>query len=168
MPTVKIYKVSVTGDNHSYVQWTECEGMVHPKQLINSSVRSILFEAQGTDATTNTISKSLAATIEMVGDGNSNCSGVGNTLYPTTTTTTTTFAPINFTITPTCSPTNISGIVTVSSFSGGNGTYSTVAIGNTNGTSYNASTTNLSGASSYQWTGLTNGEWFVKIGRAHV
>ena len=60
MPTVKIYKVSVTGDNHSYVQWTECEGDVAPKQLINSSVRSILFEAQGTDATTNTISKSSA------------------------------------------------------------------------------------------------------------
>jgi len=163
MPTVKIYKVSVTGDNHSYVQWTECEGMVHPKQLINSSVRSILFEAQGTDATTNTISKSSAATIEMVGDGNSDCSGVGNTLYATTTTTTTTLAPVNFTITPTCNASNTSGTITISSFSGGSGVYSTVAIGNTNGTSYNAATTNLSGATSYQWTGLTNGEWFITL-----
>lgn len=163
MPTVKIYRVSVTGDNHSYVQWTECEGDTPPRQLIDSRVRSILFEAQGTDATTNSISKSSAATIEMIGDGNSDCSGVGNTLYTTTTTTTTTYAPINFTITPTCSPTNISGIITVSSFSGGNGTYSTVAIGDSNGTSYNAATTNLSAATSYQWTGLTNGEWFVTL-----
>ena len=163
MPTVKIYRVSVTGDNHSYVQWTECEGDTPPRQLIDSTKRSIVFEAQGTDSTTNSISKSSAATIEMIGDGNSDCSGVGNTLYPTTTTTTTTYAPINFTITPTCSPTNISGIVTVSSFSGGNGTYSTVAISDSNGNSYNAPTTNLGGASTYQWTGLTNGTWFVTL-----
>ena len=164
MPTVKIYRVSVTGDNHSYVQWTECEGDTPPRQLINSSVRSILFEAQGTGITPGvdcSISKSSAATIEMVGDGNSNCSGVGNTLYPTTTTTTTTLAPVNFAIAPTCDA--FSGVITVSSFSGGSGVYSTVAIGNTNGTSYNAATTNLSGAASYQWTGLTNGEWFITL-----
>ena len=137
MPAVKIYRVSVTDNNHSYVQWTECEGMVAPRQLINSDKRSIVFEAQGTNATTNTISKSSAATIEMVGDGNSNCSGVGNALYPTTTTTTTTLSPVNFTITPTCNASNTSGTITISSFSGGSGVYSTVAIGNTNGITIN-------------------------------
>ena len=163
MPTVKIYRVSVTGDNHSYVQWTECEGQTPPRQLIDSRVRSITFEAQGTTAVLNSISKSAAATIEMIGDGNSDCSGIGSTLYPTTTTTTTTYAPINFTIVATCNASNTSGTITISSFSGGSGTYSSVAIGNSNGASYNAPTTNLSGATSYQWTGLTNGEWFVTL-----
>ena len=163
MPTVKIYRVSVTGDNHSYVQWTECEGDTPPRQLIDSRVRSITFEAQGTTAVLNSISKSSAATIEMIGDGNSDCSGVGNTLYPTTTTTTTTFAPINFTIAASCNPTNTSGIINIGSFSGGMGVYSTVAIGDSNGTSYNAPTTNLGGASTYQWTGLTNGTWFITL-----
>ena len=45
MPAVNIYKVSVTGDNHSYVQWTECEGYIGPKQLIDSK-RQLLERKQ--------------------------------------------------------------------------------------------------------------------------
>ena len=87
MPAVAIYRVSVTDDNHSYVQWTECEGYTPPPQLINSRLRTIVFEAQGTTAVLNSISKSAAATIEMIGVANPNCSGTGNNESLTTTTT---------------------------------------------------------------------------------
>ena len=105
MPAVKIYRVSVT-DNTSYVQWTDCSGYIPPAQLITSRLKSIVFEAQGTGITPGvdcSISKSSAATIEIIGDGASDCSGTGNsenlttttTAAPviTTTTTTTTLAP---------------------------------------------------------------------------
>ena len=108
MPAVAIYRVSVTGDNHSYVQWTECEGNTPPPQLINSRSRTIVFEAQGTTAVLNSISKSAAATIEMIGVANSNCSGTGNNESLTTTTTiaiTTTASP---TTTTTLAPVTIS------------------------------------------------------------
>ena len=111
MPAVAIYRVSVTGDNHSYVQWTECEGNTPPPQLINSRLRTIVFEAQGTGITPGvncSISKSSAATIEIIGVANSNCSGTGNNESLTTTTTipiTTTAAP---TTTTTLAPVTIS------------------------------------------------------------
>jgi len=111
MPAVAIYKVSVTGDNHSYVQWTECEGNTPPPRLINSRLRTIVFEAQGTGTTPLvdcSISKSAAATIEKIGVANSNCSGIGNDESLTTTTTiaiTTTAAP---TTTTTLAPATIS------------------------------------------------------------
>ena len=115
MPAVAIYRVSVTGDNHSYVQWTECEGNTPPPQLINSRLRTIVFEAQGTGiipigapGVNCSISKSSAATIEIIGTANSNCSGTGNNESLTTTTTipiTTTAAP---TTTTTLAPVTIS------------------------------------------------------------
>jgi hypothetical protein len=111
MPAVAIYRVSVTGDNHSYVQWTECEGNTPPPRLINSRLRTIVFEAQGTGITPGvdcSISKSSAATIEIIGVANPNCSGTGNNESLTTTTTiaiTTTAAP---TTTTTLAPVTIS------------------------------------------------------------
>ena len=115
MPAVAIYRVSVTGDNHSYVQWTECEGNTPPPQLINSRSRTIVFEAQGTGiipigapGVNCSISKSSAATIEIIGTANSNCSGTGNNESLTTTTTiaiTTTASP---TTTTTLAPATIS------------------------------------------------------------
>jgi len=98
MPAVKIYRVSVTGNNSSYVQWVDCSGYTPPAQLINSRLKSIGFEAQ-----VGTVTTSAPATLEIVGDGNPDCSGTGNsenlttttTAAPviTTTTTTTTLAP---------------------------------------------------------------------------
>jgi hypothetical protein len=111
MPAVAIYRVSVSGDNHSYVQWTECEGNTPPPRLINSRLRTIVFEAQGTGITPGvncSISASAAATIEIIGVANSNCSGTGNDESLTTTTTiaiTTTAAP---TTTTTLAPATIS------------------------------------------------------------
>jgi hypothetical protein len=93
MPDVRIYRVSVTGNNQSHVQWTDCSGYTPPAQLINSRLKSIGFEAR-----VGTVTTSAPATLEIVGDGNPDCSGTGNsenlttttTAAPTTTTTTTT------------------------------------------------------------------------------
>lgn len=153
---VYIYRVTVAPNQPGYVNWIECEGYAGPPQLINDRLRSIQIEAQE-----GTVTGPTGCTIEVIGVGNDNC--FGGSLNATTTTTTTTLAPINFTITPTCNPSNTSGIITVSSFSGGNGTYQSVGIGDSQGTSYSAPVTNLSGASSYQWTGLVNGTYFVTL-----
>ena len=53
MPAVKIYRVSVTGNNSSYVQWIDCSGYTPPAQLINSRLKSIGFEAQVGTVTTS-------------------------------------------------------------------------------------------------------------------
>ena len=82
MPAVKIYRVSVTGNNSSYVQWVDCSGYTPPAQLINSRLKSIGFEAQ-----VGTVTTSAPATLEIVGDGNPDCSGTGNSENLTTTTT---------------------------------------------------------------------------------
>jgi hypothetical protein len=158
MATIYIYRVTVAEGNPGYVNWIECEGYQAPPQLINDRLRSINIEAQA-----GTVTGPTGCNIEIIGTSNSDCSGVGNVLNPTTTTTTTTLAPINFTITPTCNPSNTSGIITISSFSGGNGVYQTVGIGDSQGTSYSAAVTNLSGGSSYQWTDLVNGSYFVTL-----
>jgi hypothetical protein len=158
MATIYIYRVTVAEGNPGYVNWIECEGYQAPPQLINDRLRSINIEAQA-----GTVTGPTGCNIEIIGTSNSDCSGVGNALNPTTTTTTTTLAPINFTITPTCNPSNTSGIITISSFSGGNGVYQSVGIGDSQGTSYSAAVTNLSGATSYQWTDLVNGSYFVTL-----
>ena len=158
MATIYIYRVTVAEGNPGYVNWIECEGYQAPPQLINDRLRSINIEAQA-----GTVTGPTGCNIEIIGTSNSDCSGVGNVLNPTTTTTTTTLAPINFTITPTCNPSNTSGIITISSFSGGNGVYQSVGIGDSQGTSYSAAVTNLSGATSYQWTDLVNGSYFVTL-----
>ena len=153
---VYIYRVTVAPNQPGYVNWIECEGYAGPPQLINDRLRSIQIEAQD-----GTVTGPAGCSIEVIGVGNDNC--FGGSLNATTTTTTTTLAPINFTITPTCNPSNTSGIITVSSFSGGNGVYQSVGRGDSQGTSYSAPVTNLSGASSYQWTGLVNGTYFVTL-----
>ena len=158
MAIIYIYRVTVSEGNPGYVNWIECEGYQAPPQLINDRLRAINIEAQS-----GSVTGPIGCTIEVIGNSNSDCSGVGNTLNPTTTTTTTTIAPIDFTITPSCSPTNISGVVTISSFSGGSGTYQSVGIAESAGESFEATPTNLSGVSTYQWIDLVNGEYFVTL-----
>ena len=156
MPNIWIYKVTAATGSPGYVNWTECEGYPGPRQLINDRLPSVVIEAQE-----GTVTGPSGCSITIIGAGNANC--LGGSQYTTTTTTTTTLAPINFTITPGCSPTNTSGTITINNFSGGNGSYLNVAIGSSAGASYYAPLTNLSGATSYQWTGLTNGEWFITL-----
>jgi hypothetical protein len=153
---VYIYRVTAAPNQPGYVNWVECEGYAGPPQLINDRLRSVQIEARE-----GTVTGPTGCTIEIIGVGNDNC--FGGSLTPTTTTTTTTLAPINFTITPTCNPSNTSGIITVNSFSGGNGVYQSVGIGDSQGTSFSAPVTNLSGGSSYQWTDLVNGNYFVTL-----
>jgi hypothetical protein len=153
---VYIYRVTAAPNQPGYVNWVECEGYAGPPQLINDRLKSVQIEAQE-----GTVTGPAGCTIEIIGVGNDNC--FGGSLTPTTTTTTTTLAPINFTITPTCNPSNTSGIITVNNFSGGNGVYQSVGIGDSQGTSFSAPVTNLGGATSYQWTDLVNGSYFVTL-----
>ena len=96
MPDVRIYRVSVTGNNQSHVQWTDCSGYTPPAQLITSRLKSIGFEAR-----VGTVTTSAPATLEIVGDGNPDCSGTGNSENLTTTTTA---APPIITTTTSTSP----------------------------------------------------------------
>jgi hypothetical protein len=71
---------------------------------------------------------------------------------------------INFTITTGCAGNGINGTgtVTVSAFSGGNGTYSTVAFGYSQDEAFNtANLISLNGNTAYQFTGLSNGAVYV-------
>jgi hypothetical protein len=108
------------------------------------------------------ISASSAATITEVGTcfpyPDCICS---YTVLPSTTTTT--VAPINFTLTPYCtgSGVNGTGTINVNTFTGGNGTYQSIAIGTTAGNAFSATPINLSGASSYEFTGLFNGTYHI-------
>ena len=123
MPAVKIYRVSVTGNNSSYVQWVDCSGYTPPAQLINSRLKSIGFEAQ-----VGTVTTSAPATLEIVGDGNPDCSGTGNSENLTTTTTA---APV---ITTTTTTTTAAPSTTLSL--GYHATSATSACGATAGTYY--------------------------------
>jgi len=96
MPDVRIYRVSVTGNNQSHVQWIDCSGYTPPAQLITSRLKSIGFEAR-----VGTVTTSAPATLEIVGDGNPDCSGTGNSENLTTTTTA---APPIITTTTSTSP----------------------------------------------------------------
>lgn len=159
IPNVKIYRISVPEGQTSYVDWTECEGWEGPKQLLYDRMRSIDISA-----VENSVSASSLASISIVG----NCSPYPScqcVYFGETTTTTTTIPPINFTLTPSCEGVGINGDgkITANSFSGGNGTYQSIGIGNTAANAFNATPILLSGASTYDFTSLTNGVWYVII-----
>jgi hypothetical protein len=159
IPSVFIYRISVPANQTSYVDWTECEGYAGPKQLIYDRMRTIDVQA-----VENSVSASSAATISIVGNCNPypscDCFYIGGT-----TTTTTTIPPINFVLTPYCTGSGINGTgtINVNTFSGGNGTYQSIAIGTTSGTAFAATPINLSGASSYEFTGLFNGVYYIVL-----
>jgi hypothetical protein len=159
IPTVYIYRVSVPANQTSYVEWTECEGYSGPKQLIYNRMRTIDVQAVA-----GSVSASLSADISIVG----NCSPYPScecTYIGQSTTTSTTIAPINFVLTPYCtgSGVNGNGTINVNTFSGGSGTYQSVAIGTSAGQAFAATPINLSGASSYEFTGLFNGLYYVVL-----
>jgi hypothetical protein len=154
-----IYRVTIPKDSISQVDWIDCEGIHPPIQYLHNTLTSIDIQAQE-----NTVSASSTATITKVGDcsiyPDCNC-----TYYGVPTTSTTTLPPINFTLTPGCAGTGINGTgtITVNSFSGGNNIYQSVAIGNSYGEAFFATPIALSGASSYQFTNLTNNVYFIVL-----
>jgi len=156
MANINLYRVSVPAGSFSKVDWIECEGYYGPTQYLHNGLLSIDFQAQN-----NTVSASSAATISIIGYCLDDCTGCY--LIGETTTTSTTIPPVNFTLTPTCegSGTNGTGKITVNSFSGGNGTYSSIAIGASAGQALSATPIALSGASTYSFTGVFNGTWYV-------
>jgi hypothetical protein len=86
-----------------------------------------------------------------------------------TTTTTTTLAPIIWTSTPSCAGSGISGtgVITLSGFSGGSGTYLYAGIGNTQEAAATnvlnpATRTNITGPT-VQFTGLANGIYYTAV-----
>ena len=155
---VKIYRVSVLPNTDSYVEWTECEGFRSPKHYIYNKNRSIDFAA-----IENTVSASSLATILPVGDcfPFPSCQCSYEPLPPTTTTTT--LASVNFNLTPYCTGSGINGTgtINVNTFSGGSGIYQSVGIGSTPGNAFAATPINLSGATSYEFTGLFNGTYHI-------
>ena len=156
MANINLYRVSVPEGGYSKVSWIECEGYYGPTQYLQNALRSIDFQAQN-----NSVSASSAATIAVLGYCNDDCTGCY--LIGETTTTSTTIPPVNFTLTPTCEGTGINGTgkITVNSFSGGNGTYSSIAIGSSAGAALSATPISLGGASTYDFTGVFNGTWFI-------
>ena len=157
IPTVYIYRVSVSPNQTSFVEWMECEGYSGPKQLIYDRMRSIDVQA-----VSGSVSASLSANVSVVGNCNPypNCECV---YIGQSTTTSTTIPPVNFILTPYCtgSGVNGTGTINVNTFSGGSGVYQSVAIGNTAGQAFSATPINLSGATSYEFTGLFNGIYYV-------
>jgi len=156
MANINLYRVSVPEGGFSRVSWIECEGYFGPTQYLQNGLLSIDFQAQN-----NTVSASSAATISIIGYCNDDCTGCY--LIGETTTTSTTIPPVNFTLTPSCEGSGINGTgrITVNSFSGGNGTYTSVAIGASAGQALSATPIALSGASTYSFTGVFNGTWFI-------
>ena len=156
MANINLYRVSVPEGAYSKVDWIECEGYYGPTQYLQNSFKSIDFQAQN-----NTVSASSAATISIIGYCLDDCTGCY--LIGETTTTSTTIPPVDFTLTPTCEGTGVNGTgkITVNGFSGGNGTYTSVAIGNSAGSALSATPIALSGASTYSFTGVFNGTWHI-------
>ena len=157
IPDVKIYRISVPVGQTSYIDWTECEGWPGPKQLIYDRMRSI-----DVSAVQNSVSASSVATITEVGSCNPypSCQCI---YYGSTSTSTTTIPPVNFVLTPYCTGSGINGTgtINVNTFSGGSGVYQSVAIGTTAGQAFSATPISLSGATSYEFTSLSNGTYYV-------
>ena len=157
IPDVKIYRISVPAGQTSYIDWTECEGWPGPKQLIYDRMRSI-----DVSAVQNSVSASSVATITEVGSCNPypSCQCI---YYGSTSTSTTTIPPVNFVLTPYCTGSGINGTgtINVNTFSGGSGVYQSVAIGTTAGQAFSATPISLSGATSYEFTSLSNGTYYV-------
>ena len=156
MANINLYRVAVPAGSYSKVDWVECEGYYGPTQYLQNGLLSIDFQAQN-----NSVSASTAATVSIIGYCNDDCTGCY--LIGETTTTSTTIPPINFTLTPSCEGSGINGTgkIVVNGFSGGNGTYTSVAIGNSAGSALSATPISLSGASTYSFTGVFNGTWFI-------
>jgi hypothetical protein len=92
--------------------------------------------------------------------------------YVPPTTTTTTFSPISVSATPSCDGSGFSGQgrVTASGFSGGSGSYTFAAIGTSEANAIAcvnnpacAERVSIAGLSSYAWTSLANGPYYVAI-----
>ena len=158
MANVNLYRVSIPVDGYSEVSWIECEGYPGPTQYLQQGLRSIDFQAQN-----NSVSASAAATIAIIGYCNDDCSGCY--LIGETTTTSTTIPPVNFTLTPSCEGSGINGTgkIIANGFSGGNGTYTSIAIGSSAGAALSATPIALGGAGTYSFTGVFNGTWYVII-----
>jgi len=156
MANINLYRVSVPAGSYSKVDWTECDINPGPTQYLYDRFTSIDLQAVN-----NTVSASSAATIAIIGYCNDDCTGCY--LIGETTTTSTTIPPPNFNISTTCEGTGINGTgkITIGSFSGGNGTYYSVGIGTSAGTAFSATPTLLSGATSYNFTNLTNGTYHI-------
>jgi len=147
-----VYRITIPDDTYSFIEWTDCSGYRGPRQILNTLNKTFEFVAQE-----NTVSRSLDSTLVEIGSLDANCVP---TLYPITTTTTTTIAPINFTIADIgCS--SGYGRIQISSFSGGSGTYQSVQIGYTPGEAHSKTPIALSGASTHTFTGLLNNQYFV-------
>ena len=155
MANINLYRVSIPVGGYSEVSWIECEGYPGPTQYLQEGLRSIDFQAQNNSVV------AASATISIIGYCNDDCSGCY--LIGETTTTSTTIPPVNFTLTPSCEGSGINGTgkIIVNSFSGGNGTYTSIAIGNSAGNALSATPIPLSGASTYSFTGVFNGTWFI-------
>jgi hypothetical protein len=156
MANINLYRVSVPAGSFSKVSWLECDINPGPTQYLQNGLLSIDFQAQN-----NSVSASSVATVSIIGYCLDDCTGCY--LIGETTTTSTTIPPVDFTLTPTCegSGTNGTGKITVNGFSGGNGTYTSVAIGNSAGSALSATPIALSGASTYSFTGVFNGTWHI-------
>jgi hypothetical protein len=156
MANINLYRVSVPEGAYSKVDWIECEGYFGPTQYLQNSFKSIDFQAQN-----NSVSASAVATVSIIGYCLDDCTGCY--LIGETTTTSTTIPPVDFTLTPTCEGTGVNGTgkITVNGFSGGNGTYTSVGIGNSAGSALSATPVALSGASTYSFTGVFNGTWHI-------
>jgi hypothetical protein len=155
MANINLYRVSIPVGGYSEVSWIECEGYPGPTQYLQEGLRSIDFQAQNNSVV------AASATISIIGYCNDDCSGCY--LIGESTTTSTTIPPVNFTLTPSCEGTGINGTgkIIVNGFSGGNGTYTSVAIGSSAGAALSATPIALSGASTYSFTGVFNGTWYV-------
>jgi hypothetical protein len=156
MANINLYRVSIPAGSYSKVSWTECDINPGPVQYLQDSFRSIDFQAVN-----NTVSASAVATVSIIGYCLDDCTGCY--LIGETTTTSTTIPPVNFTLTPSCEGSGVNGTgkIVVSGFSGGNGTYTSIAIGNSAGNALSATPIPLSGATTYSFTGVFNGTWHV-------
>ncbi len=156
---VHIYRASVPANTDSYIDWVECEGFYAPTHYIYNKNRSIDFAAISGSVTAS----NPATTVVKVGDCSPypSCQCSYDPLPPTTTTTT--LASVNFILTPYCtgSGVNGTGTINVNTFSGGSSVYQSIAIGSTAGNAFAAIPINLSGATSYEFTGLFNGTYHI-------
>ena len=156
MANVNLYRASIPKGAYSKVSWTECDINPGPVQYLQDGLRSIDFQALN-----NSVSASSVATVSIIGYCNDDCTGCY--LIGQTTTTSTTIPPVNFTIATTCEGSGVNGTgkISISSFTGGSGVYTSVAIGTSAGQAFSATPTLLSGATSFDYTGLTNNTYFV-------
>ena len=147
-PTVgaQLYTSSTTGAG---TEWTPSQGIgLYLMQFGGSTKWSVLV---GNTGLVNTVTS---------------CVGVS------TTTTTTTLPPITVSATPSCDGSGFSGQgrVTASSFSGGSGSYTLAAIGTSEANAIAcinnagcAQRVSIVGLTSYAWTSLANGPYYVAI-----